>query len=316
MSIQGQGTDVSRGGTSSRSIGIGQIKGVHVHRNQLQRYCLYEAGGPRAGSAGVADYASDAVIGPVSDSTGLGAAATTLNSVNYQFLPSFPNDIALRMRNATAMASVRGLGQANGGLGMAAALAAAEALEIMPGGARMSWRVVDPASNINGAGGSELEFRFKVRVRNSSGFAAGDLAYVGAIKQGNVAAFESATDLFGFKLQKGSGSEAQILTVTRQASGSVVSVDSLKTIVANATPGQGNTELEVRWRGKLGSVTVDFIVNGVFVKSVTLTTLAAGLYDPCLFFTAGGASTFQNQFVMERLELGSIEAILRFRNRN
>jgi hypothetical protein len=289
------------GGISARSIKEGQLRPVHIDPRAFARYIRYQAGTLVEASTPYAG--GDGFIGaPIKDDA-VTAPSNLITDINVQMLPGYPQAVPVYLRNTTATAALARLSTSNAGLYLGA-LAAGEKIDARIGGAaaagKLCWFNMAAA-----LGKADEAFAFRARVKNFGDWAADDILYIGFGKPAAAATFEAETNVVGFRLQKGAAAEADIFTVTRQASGAVVAADTGLELAVDLNAGLGYKDLEVRLSGRVGTAKVEFRVDGVLVKRATLATLAVGGYAPQLFWIAGGGATFDGP-VFESIEIGPL----------
>ena len=294
------------GGTGGRSIAPGSIKGLHVADLAFERYLKVVASSQQVPDDAALGMVTDGLFGPMwTAAGGFGVATAGAGDNNYQMIPAWPVPTSAKFRNISALAVARGFSSFGSGFTIQPSMATGETIEVVFGAGKQQFRVCDPASTR----ATHRPMGIRLRLKNATAFGAGDSFYVGYGKIGVPATFEAYTDFAGFKLVKGAGTEADIFTVTRQASGTVSQLDTGKEALVNAVAALGHVELEIQIRGRKGSIEVKFYVNGANVRTVRLTTLAAGTYQPVMFFTAATAAWASVQ--ISRLEMGALEAMER-----
>lgn len=299
-------TERSHGGVSNRSAAPGLVRGPQIDRLTFARYSLYEGGilGPRNV---VPIYNSETYLGLpfTSDFT---APTTLIGAQSFQLLPAWPLPLPVRIRNVTAVATLKGLVPVGQAGVTCRDVFAAEVVDLrFSGSANNAGRGV--FSNVQAPPDSDLpdvEMVMRFHVKNSGGFVAGNIVHIGWCN-GEQATFEGNFSFAGFKLTAGTGFRADIAIVHRD-SGAVTTIPTGQFVAPNLNTGI-YTVLEVRVSGYFTRNEVTFVLNGIPIRTVRLPLFVSGFFTPTMYLTAGAG--LLSNFVLGRIEIGPRELMSR-----
>jgi hypothetical protein len=269
----------------------------------FDRYFYYSVGS--VVDVGNTYTASDGQVGYTSNSDGISVAVTSQGGLNMQMLPGFPRSIPLIIRNTTLVGAVRSFTSTNGGLMMGGApgISASETVEARFGGTGTSGRNV---WFVRG-GTADVDFGFKVRVKNYGGWANGDIFYFGFGKSATATSPETETNFVGFKISwSGVSNGARIYNAYRVASGAWQEDNTGVNIDADGNALLGYRDLLLTLKGSQGGVTAGWYIDGVDKtnnQGFNVANLAAAGYTPQMFWVAAAGATFDGP-VIESVEIG------------